>query len=616
MTSRKKSNNELYKLIRERSFLNKDFDSFRNDLTRYAKTYYPDKLQDFSDTSVGGMFIDLAAYVGDVMSFYLDYQFKELDLDTAVETENIQKLIESSGVSIPGASPASVYVDFFIEVPAIVVSNKIVPNQSVMPTILQDTALIADNGIEFVLTEDVNFGKLNSQGELEAQVSIGDVDAQNDPETFILQKSGLCISGQFATDTMVVGQFEAFKKMFLTNDDVNSIVSVSDDQGNVYYEVDSLTQDTVFKSVTNEDEESLDVPENLEVIPAPYRFTAKQNILNRNTMLTFGGGSAITLEDDIIPDPSQFAIPLYGKKINKGYSLDPNKLLNSNTYGVIQPNSVITVKYTYGGGLSHNVEARTINTINDLFISFPANTDVLQQTVIRGSIDVLNFEPARGGEDGMTIEQMKALAGIARTSQNRIVTKEDLLARIYTMPSNYGRVFRVGIRSTKNNPLSTKLYVATRNQSGHIDIAPDALKKNIRTYINKYRLISDAIDILDTQVINIGLKFEIMIDKNDNKRIVMQEVLSKLVTYFDITNFHIDQPISISDVKNIIYNTNGVMSLVELKFNSLNGVIGDRQYSNIFYNIEESQHKGLLIPPEGSIFEVKFPFDDIIGTAV
>ena len=616
MASNKKSNNNLFKSIRERNFLNKDFDSFRNDLVRYAGTYYPDKIQDFSETSLGGVFVDLAAYVGDVMSFYMDHQFRELDLDTAVEIENVQKLIESSGLQVPGAAPAVVYTEFFIEVPAIVDSGKLVPNSDLLPTIEKDTSLLSDNGVEFILVEDVEFGKLTKTGELEAKIIIGDVDTQNVPTTFILQKSGLCISGKFATETMEVGSFEAFKTFTLENMDVSSIVSVNDDQGNSYYEVDSLTQDTVFRSVTNNDDESIDVPENLSVMPAPYRYTVTRDILDRQATLTFGGGDASTLEDDIIPDPSQFSLPLYGKKINKGYSLDPNKLLNSNTFGSIQPNSTITIKYRYGGGLDNNVDARSINTINELFISFPSDTPDENEITIRASLDIVNLEPARGGEDPVGIDQMKDLASIARSSQNRIVTKEDLLARVYTMPSNFGRVFRAGIRSAKNNPFATKLYVATRNSSGHIDLAPDALKKNIRTYINRYRLISDAIDILDTQVINIGLQFEILVDKNQNKRLVLQDVLNKLVDYFNITNFHIDQPISVSDVKNIIYNTDSVVSLVKLEFKNLNGTIGDRRYSNTFYNIEESQIKGLLMPPEGSIFEVKFPLEDIIGTAV
>ena len=616
MTANKKSNNNLFKSIRERSYLNKDFDSFRNDLTNYARTYYPDKIQDFSETSLGGALVDLAAYVGDVMSFYLDHQFNELSLDTAVEFDNIQNLLLSSGIDIPSAAAAVVYVDFYIEVPAIISGNKLVPNVNVMPIIEKDTSVLSDNDIEFVLIEDVNFAQLNKAGELDVLITIGDTDAQNNPTTFILQKSGLCISGQFASEELTTGEFEAFKTYTLENSDVSQIVSVKDDFGNDYYEVNSLVQDTVFKGVANIDSDNIDVPENLNVIPAPYRFTTTREFLDRLTTLTFGGGDGTTLEDDIIPDPSQFSLLLYGKKINKQYSLDPNKLLNSNTFGSLQPNSTITIKYMYGGGLSHNVDARSINTINQLFISFPDDTTPLRQAEIRASLDVVNLEPARGGADPLSIEQLKALAPTARAAQNRIVTKDDLLGRIYTMPSNYGRVFRASIKSSKNNPFATRLYVATQNAQGNIDIAPDALKKNIRTYLNEYRLITDAIDILDTNVINLQIKFEILVDKHQNKRLILQDVLNKLVDYFDIKNFHIDQPISISDVKNIIYNTDSVVSLTMFEIKNLNGIISDRQYSTTFYNIEDSQYKGLLIPPNGSIFEVKFPFDDIIGTAI
>jgi len=208
------------------------------------------------------------------------------------------------------------------------------------------------------------------------------------------------------------------------------------------------------------------------------------------------------------------------------------------------------------------------------------------------------------------------LARNSRSSQNRIVTKEDLLARIYTMPSNFGRVFRASIKSSRNNPFATKLYVATRDIDGKITIAPDALKKNLQTYLNRYRLMSDAIDMLDADVINIGLNFEVLVDKSLNKRIVLQDILSKLVSYFNIENFHIEQPISISDVKNIIYNTEGVVSLTMFEFVNFNDVKSERQYSKTVFDVKSSEYKGIIMPPEGAIFEIKFPDEDIVGTAI
>jgi len=614
--SKKTSTKNLLKSIRERNYLNKDFTGFRDDLLQYAKTYYPDKIQDFSEVSVGGMLIDMAAYVGDVMSFYLDHQFGELDISTAVETQNIQNLLNSSGIDIPASSPAVVYAEFYIEVPAILSGNKYVPDINVLPIVERDTTLTSDGGIEFVLTEDLDFSGTSPSGDLLATIVIGDIDAQNNPATFILQLSGLCISGKFSLQNIEVGSFEAFLTAELDNPDVSDIVSVVDTEGTEYYEVDALVQDTIFKGTTNIDDENFYVPENLSILVAPYRFITKRALSDRKTQITFGGGNGSTLEDDVIPDPSTFALPLYGKKINKQYSLDPNRLLNSNTFGSINPNTTITIKYRHGGGLDHNVDSYTINNINELFMSFPSDASHVSAALIRNSIDVVNLEPARGGADPLTLEQLKTLAPTARAGQNRIVTKDDLLARIYTMPSNYGRIFRAAIRDSTNNPFATRLFVATQNQNGHITIAPDALKKNLRTYINQQRLISDAIDMLDVQVINLGLKFEILVDKNQNKRLILQNVLSKLNEYFDIKNFHIDQPISISDVKNIIYNTQSVVSLTMFEIQHLQSTISDRSYSTNVYSVSDSQYKGLLIPPEGGIFEVKFPLYDIIGIAI
>ncbi|MAF37262.1 hypothetical protein CL622_09180 [archaeon] len=493
--------------------------------------------------------------------------------------------------------------------------NKYIPQTNTLPTIKKDTALLSDSGITFVLTQDLDFSKTNYSGELIADTIIGSTDGSNNPATFILSLQGLCVSGEITSEQLNIGDFTSFLQKSLAEPNVSQVISVTDDSANEYHEVDSLLQDTIYKSVTNIGSDVLTVTENLKPISAPYRYTTQVSLETRKTTLIFGGGNAATLEDDVIPDPSEFAIPLYGKTINKNYSLDPNRLLNSNTYGTIKANSVLTVRYRHGGGLDNNCDTNSINTIDTLYIDFPPTSTPVNNVFVRNSIDVTNLEPARGGADQPSTDRLRSLVTSARNSQNRIVTKQDLLARVYTMPTNFGQIFRASVKSSQDNPYATRLYLATQNQNGHIDIAPDALKKNLRTFINNNRLITDSVDMLDASVINIGLKFEILVDKDYSKRIVLQKTLQRLKEYFKIDNFHIEQPISFSDVKNIIYNTEGVISIMMFEFNNLQGVIGDRQYSDIFYSISDSTYKGLLIPTDGSIFEVKFPLDDIIGTA-
>ena len=155
---------------KERSYLNRDFSSFKAELLRYATTYYPDKIQDFSDSSFGGMFNDLSAYVGDVMSFYLDHQFNELNLETAVEPNNIERQIRLAGVKITGAAPALVNVDFYAKIESEVVGGVYKPKRVYLPIIKSKTKVQASNGTIFELLDDLDMSELNAAGEL-----IGDI---------------------------------------------------------------------------------------------------------------------------------------------------------------------------------------------------------------------------------------------------------------------------------------------------------------------------------------------------------------------------------------------------------------------------------------------------------
>ena len=226
---------------------------------------------------------------------------------------------------------------------------------------------------------------------------------------------------------------------------------------------------------------------------------------------------------------------------------------------------------------------------------------------------VTNKSQAAGGEDAPTIDQLKALIPSARNSQERIVTREDLLARIYSLPANFGRVFRAAARSNPNNPLSTQLHIVCRTPDSKLIPAPDTLKENIRKYLNPYRLITDAIDILDAYVVNLSFQFDIVIDPSLNQQTVLQSILTKLIEQFDITKFSIDQPIVLSDIQNLIFTTPGVLSIINIEFKNLNGETNGRTYSSVNYDVKSNLRKGILYPPEGGIFEIKYPDFDIIG---
>lgn len=600
-----------------RSFLNKDFDALKAELLRNAQQFFPDRIKDFSESSVGGMLLDFAAFVGDTNSFYLDHQFNELDPATAVESKNVLRQVTAAGVPITGASPAVVSVSFTIQVPAVRVNTSYVPQASALPTILEGTILEANNGTRFELIEDLDFSETNRDGSLKAEQRVGSSNSDGSPATFLMRLDGDCISGSRAVERVIVpNAFVPFRTVSLANENVTQIIEVKDSDNNVYYEVDYLSQDTVFRGILNVDDDNDLVRENLEIIPAPYRFIASTDFDTKLVTLRFGAGDARTLNDDIIPDPSDLALPLYGKKTFSRFTIDPGQLLSTDTLGASPVNTTLTITYRYGGGLSHNVAARTIRNIVTLLASFPGNPSSAIAAAVRASASAMNVAAASGGEAAPSLDDLRARASSSRNAQSRIVTKQDLLTRVYTMPSNFGRVFRAGVRSNPINPLATQLFIISRNAESQLVTSPDSLKKNLRAFLNEFRMISDAIDILDAQVVNVGVEFKIATEPEANRNIVIQDVISRLQRFFDISNFQIDQPINVSDVENIIFNNPGVVSVIDVKIVNLFGSNLEREYSSTTFNVNQGTKKGLVIGPPGSIFEIRYPEYDIVGSAI
>lgn len=616
-----KDNKVALRSVRQRNYLARDFDGFRAVLLDYARQYYPDRIQDFSESSVGGLFLDMAAYVGDNMSFYLDHLYGELNADTVVETSNIEKILRNSGVPVTGASSSTVFLDFYIEVP-VLQDGTLRPIPSLIPTINAQSVIQSESGVEFTLLEDVQFWSTDSSGNIMLDKKVESVNGRRingSVASKILKKKGLCTSGSQKTETFTLGDFTPFRRLTLSQPDINQIISVTDGLGNNYYEVENLTHDVVYVNVLNTTDpaNSLSlVKDNLKVVPAPYRFMKEVALSDRTSTLIFGGGTADNLEDDIMPDPSEFSIPLPYSQSFSRIPVNPQKMLQTATLGIAAINTSLTVTYRHGGGLSHNVGANTIRGIVDLRMTFPENPTPGQQTQIRNSVEVSNPVPASGGEDAPTSDDLLALIPTIKNSQERVVTKEDLLSRVYTMPSNFGRVFRASINKNPNNPLASRLFIISRNENNQLITSPDSLKINLKRYLSSYRMISDAIDVFDASIINIELYFQIVVDPTLNKQLLLQSIIADLKRQFEITNFHIGQPIVISDVVATIFSKPGVIAVDNIKFNNMYGTVKNKQYSPIAFDVELNTKNQIIYPPDGSIFEVKYPDINIVGKCV
>ncbi len=602
----------------QRTYLAKDFESLRQDLIRHAKVFFPDKIRDFSEPSLAGLLVDVAASVGDTMSFYLDHQFRELDPFTAVEFSNIENHIRNSGLKIPGASPASTEVEFTLICPAELSSDGIYqPKFSALPTILSTTRCESQNGVRFIPVHDLDFSEKDLNGNYVANYTTSKTEG-GVPTQYKVTRSVVVVSGDEAIDTFPLSNAHVpFRQITLGNTDVSDIISVTDTEGNEYYEVDSLSQDTVFVPVDNTNRDDFDlVPKTLEIISAPRRFVTRTSSATRTTTLRFGSGNAAALDDDIVPDPSDLAIKLFGKKSFPRFSIDPQSLIDTQTLGMSPRGTTITVRYRFGGGLKHNVDVGTIIQIPTLSLEFRNSPDAEDALFVRQNITVNNPVAGSGGANTPTLDFLRSMIIPARNSQQRIVTREDLLARVYTLPAEFGRVFRIGLSDNPENPLALQMHIICLDRIGQLAVAPDSLKDNLSTYLNEFRLISDAIDVLDSPVVNFHVTYEVFVDKKSNKQSVLQNINRRIADSMNRRLIQIDQPIIIDDIVNIIINTPNVISLVDLQIGERVGVIEDREYSNFTFPFEESIKNGILRGPIGSIFELKFPEKDITGFAI
>ena len=624
-----------YKLAK-RSYLARDFNSLKRELLNHARTFFPDQIDDFSEAGLGGMFVDMLAYIGDSMSYYLDHQFNELSWQNSIELVNVKRHIREAGVEIYGASPSTAYVSVFIKLPYEMSNeNKKVYKISAMPIIKEGTQFLSTNGIRFNLMEDIDFSTRTIDGKKYVFENNEIREVLNNTNFDIVYMSGMCVSGEIKTENFVVAdEFIPFREIALAEQNVSLIEEVKDSDGNVYYCVDNLSQDNVFTIRSNKKYSNNSMENVISLLPAPYRFTKSMDPQTFLTTLTFGGGDSLADDNDILPDPSDLSMPLYGKKTFSKFSLDPNSLLKTHTMGVSPRGTTISVKYRHGGGFNHNIAAGSINQVSFLDIEFPTDVERADAVTVRSSLSVLNKIKAAGGSAPPTLSQLREQIPTARNSQKRIVTKEDLLARIYSLPAPLGKVFRAAMSEAPNSNGQIEIALISRDFDGtlvnfssmqstsnDLQVAPDNLKLNLKTYLESFRMINDSYIIMDAAIHNFGLLINVIGTPGSQKELVAQSIITNLKEILSIDKFHINQPLSMGDINYAILSADGVSSLDNsgirkaVTVESLTGVRfdGNDEFS---YGLSKSfdadiVEKGFIFPRKSGIFELKYPDFDI-----
>ena len=589
-------------------YTSRDFDSIKSDLVQHVKRYYPDTFQDFNEASFGSLMLDTVAYVGDIMSFYLDYHANESFLTTAIEYNNLIKIGRQLGFKFSGIPSSVGLSSFYIVVPANDVG--LGPNVDYLPILKRGSQIASKNGTGFTIDEDIRFD--HPLNEVVAAKVNSDTGV---PTSYAVKTYGKISSGNIITDTVKIGQFEKFKRIKLNNSGVTEVVSVFDSNGNEYYEVEYLSQNVIYKDITNSDSATKDdVPAILRPFVVARRFVT-ENIGGR-TYLQFGYGSETELNAPPVVDPIDIAMSVHGRTHSTDEAFDPSKLLETDKFGVTPANTTLNITYRTNTSRSTNVAVGGVNRIVSPIFSYnkPLSISTSRANEVNASLEVYNTEPIVGGVTVPSATELKRRILDTFATQNRAVTTNDFKSMVYMMPSKYGALKRASvIRDPDSFKRNLNLYVLAENNTKKLVKANSLLKENLKMWINRFKMIHDTIDILDAKIINLGIRFKIMAGAKTNKFDILAKAKSELEKRF-AEPLNIGEPFYLTDIYTILNRISGVADTIKVELFLQSG----GNYSTTIFNFDDAMSVDgrYLACPLNVAFEIKYPNADIEGTVI
>ena len=618
----------MAKLERDIRYIDRDFNTLRDSLIQYSKTYFPNTYNDFSETSTGMLFMEMAAYVGDVLSFYLDNQIQETFIQKARQTTNLYALAYSLGYVPKVTTVATVEVDFFQQVPAVLSASVYVPDFDYSLIVPENTQVTsnADSSQRFLIEDAIDFSASSSLDP--TTVSVYQISGIN-PTYYLLKKTRKAISATINSETFGFTNAIKFDTRIIRAANIVGILDVVDTNGNTWYEVPNLAQENVFNSIrntnTNDPNYSVDteVPYILELKTVQRRF-ATRFMDSGSLQLQFGAGSTRSTTEEIIPNPDNVGLGLPFERTKLTTAFSPVNFVFTNTYGIAPYNTTLTVRYLVGGGAKANVEGGSltqVNTSNIVFINPNlANTTLANQ--IFSSIATNNPLAADGGMDGDTVEEIRQNSLGNFQNQLRTVTTQDYLVRALSMPANLGVIAKahaqpqkIGDYQAGELPTVLDLYILSYNISKQLRTASALLKRNLQTYLSEYRMINDSINIKDAYIINIGVNFDIIVSPNFNNSETITKCINSVANYFLIDKWQINEPILIKDLFILLDKVQGVQTVQDVQIVNLTGT--SLGYSDFAYDVNGAMIDNVIYPSiDPMVFEVKYPNKDIKGRVV
>ena len=616
---------------RDIKYLNKDFGELRATLIDFAKTYFPTTYNDFTPASPGMMFMEMSAYVGDVLSFYLDNQIQENFIQFARQQNNLYTLAYMLGYRPKVTGAATTTIDIYQQIPSLLSGSTYIPDLSYALQLKENTSVTSNlvGATSFLIQDPIDFAFSSSTDS--TQTTIYSLNG-NVPEFFLLKKTRQAISANIQSTTFTFGAPERYATIEINDSNIIEILDIVDSDGNEWYEVPYLAQETVFDTIKNTNPndpnfsgDNGEVPYLLQLKKIPRRFTSRFTTPT-NLQIQFGASTNTQNNtEEIIPNPDNVGLGLPYKQSKLTTAFAPANFLYTSTYGISPSNTTLTVRYLTGGGVASNIPANSLTSISNSStqVKFQnSNLDpVLAQTVFN-SVAVNNPIAAAGGQDGDTNDEIRFNSMATFATQLRSVTQDDYLVRSLSLPSQYGTIAKAYITPEKiadllpgQTPSVLDLYILAFDNSKRLKTASTALKQNLSTYLSQYRVINDAIKIKDAFVINIGVEFDLIVLPNYNNNEVIFNCIQALKDYFAIDKWLINEPIMLRDLYILLDKIDGVQTIK--KVNITNKVGTNLGYSQYAYDISGATQNNVVYPSlDPMVFEVKYPDTDIIGRVV
>jgi hypothetical protein len=589
-------------------YISKDFQGFKRDLMRYAQAHFSGSYQDYNEASPGMMLLELQAYVGDVLAFYMDQQFLELRSSTARQLENIEEFAKMRGYRPKGLRSARVPLSFVVEVPVL---SGALPDPDYLPVLRAGSQGQGPASVMFETLEDLDFGV--STHDNPQRVAVSRTDVSNKPTYVAVRRWVDAVAGKTVVEQIPVNAFSPFKRIALGQTDVQEVIDVFDREGNQWYEVEHLAQNVVFDQVTNTEGDVDVVPYVLKWRSASRRFVVDRVLASNVTYLQFGPGNGVKFDDELIPNMANLALPVVSRTQFGNFTLDPQNFLKTRTLGLSPANTTLTVRYRVGGGTQTNVPAYSIKRVQGAQIVFKKSGLVAKSmSDVQSSIEVTNDIASEGGGDAESVSEIKVNAGSYFAAQARAVTREDFLTHVLSMPARFGRPEKVFVKNSDFNPLGVDLHVLSIDSGGHLQHATPTLKQNIQTYLRKLRMLTEGITILDANIIDLSIEFGVVISSKFNRAEVVANCILALADYTQLDNMQIGMPLVLSDIQALLQSVNGVISVYKFEFKPK---MGAPYASDVSFDVDANTKNGIIYCPLDSVFEVRFPSNDISGAS-